>query len=796
MSLKSKQSSKFFLPEDEVRELAREYSRPPSEAPDGSRLGSDSLNPEVFSKALQDHLLRRFSQAAEIGDAWVSSQPIALGSWARDELCPRSDVDLIFAGEESAAAKVTAWAQENGLRIRSRTPESHEDWSKGVEVFDVLALMDARPLVPEAQVKLAMAQERLGLVPGERVSRGLKTGALKTLKAERLERNRRYDSIEGYLEPNLKYGPGGLRDLHQARLIRKLFVEKFVVADHASEIYQYFSKFFLLVRQRLHLAQGAGDIISAYEQGPISEWLGYANSKDFMREVQKGLSRVAFYADVDFARAVSRDRIMPQGEKKLTFEASAKLLRTNPSVINQWIMREWTEKPKRGDENLAKLLKDVLDPAGSDQLAVAFFRSRLFDFAVTDFRRIVGYVQHDQYHRYPVDTHLLQAIRELKKVHARPTILGRLKKVVNDLTATDWKILGWAALYHDIGKGKSAPDSHENGGQHSDHSVEIAKSDLKRFGLEQPVVEEVLWLIENHLVLSHAAFRGNSRSPAVWRSLQKLGVEGARLKRLAVFTAIDIRATNREAYTPWKERLLAELVELLTRPEALNLGRLQVLLKGRADQWGDLLERLDPFLVGAVNPKVLANDLVSVAAVADQSLSVRCMNAKRDRRFWIRFYQRLDRPGLFAEYTRAIQTTGLSVRHASVHSDPELGVYDWFEVKPPQSATAKTIETRLQRILSGESREHSPSNPSVAAIAKKFESIEVISEDEKEWVVSFRGPDFRGALLEAATRLMKVPDVSIVWAKVHTWGRQIDDVFGVTPPKGKSRGEFEALLKS
>ena len=94
--------------ESEVRELAQKFSRPPSEPPDGSRLNPLALQPEVFSRALQDHLLLRFASSSlagsdgEIAKAWKAALPIALGSWARDELCPRSDVDLLFVGDVDA----------------------------------------------------------------------------------------------------------------------------------------------------------------------------------------------------------------------------------------------------------------------------------------------------------------------------------------------------------------------------------------------------------------------------------------------------------------------------------------------------------------------------------------------------------------------------------------------------------------------------------------------------------------------------------------------------------------------
>ncbi|MBK7892961.1 MAG: HD domain-containing protein [Bdellovibrionales bacterium] len=322
-------------------------------------------------------------------------------------------------------------------------------------------------------------------------------------------------------------------------------------------------------------------------------------------------------------------------------------MKSDPSILTQADVRRLTVKNGAGLKDqqplIVEMLTTAVDPRTDDKLITAMFRSRLIDVSVTDFRRVVGYVQHDQYHRYPVDTHLLQAIRELKRVHTRPTLLGRLKPIVNGLGAQDWKILGWAALYHDVGKG--------SGGDHSDQSVRIARKDLAKFGVEVAVIEEVLWLIERHLDLSQAAFRGNSASPKIWRELHEKGVEGARLRRLAIFTAIDIRATNREAYTPWKERLLAELVERLERPEAKNLKLLHDKLEAKH---GGVLERLDPFLVGALSPLKLSRDLSECLQRKDTAVSVACFKQPRTGRFWIRFHERNDRPGLFVTYARAL----------------------------------------------------------------------------------------------------------------------------------------------
>ncbi|MNS95576.1 PII uridylyl-transferase [compost metagenome] len=166
------------------------------------------------------------------------------------------------------------------------------------------------------------------------------------------------------------------------------------------------------------------------------------------------------------------------------------------------------------------------------------------------------------------------------------------------------------------------------------------------------------------------------------------------------------------------------------------------------------------------------------AEKSDSALKPKVLKTKNE--VWIRFHQKQDRTGLLSDYVGQLYSLGLGIRHASIHTLPNVGVYDWFQV-----VTSKDLN-QLAKIL--ENSQVQPKTPPQV----KLHSIQLISQDENEWLISFKGPDQAGLLAATAKALSEV-GLSIKSARVHTWGRQIDDVFTVkADPKG-SASAIEAL---
>lgn len=717
-----------------------------------------------FSVWLEGRLGERLQALGE----WKALRPVFLGSWSRHELTPKSDIDLIFLGDEASVKDFVGKAFRQGLRLRARTPENLMNWTLGVEPFDILALYSA--IAGDDEGALELERQRALLRPH-------RTHIVRAIRKEREERHKRQDSISNYLEPNLKYGAGGLRDIEQALAMRHLYGETFAHEDaYAFKVLAEIKEEFLYLRCLLHTL-GSGDILTAHDQLEITTLLKFASVRELMTLVQSELERASFYADWVVAYATSSRR--QRSEARLGLDSlgrAIQALKERPSLLRQFEVRRRVESLSRPHNHLekGKFLSRALSQDVEDAFIVGLYRTRLFEVLIPDLKKIRGLVQHDHYHRYTADAHLVQALREVQRVKLRPGTLGKLKKLVPELTAHDWWILKLTAIFHDLAKGRKG-----------DHSVEGAKlvdKYLSEWGIAQGITEDVRWLVENHLILSTAAFRENPQAQATWKRLFERGVEGRRLTLLALFTAIDIRATNPEAWTGWKSQLLSDLVQHMRSPLALSLqAHLDYARKKNIPQAEKWLLEIDPVLAEFLSPRILIEDLKE-AARSKEDLPPKVIRLKN--RIWVRFHCRRDETGIFLKFVRQLYGLGLSIQISSVQTLEGLGVYDWFCLR---------TEKPVRQISKWLSYPVTPTSTTMATPQVIFQSVDLVVADHDEWILSFRGRDQRGLLLAAAQTLVE-EQLSVRWARAHTWGQQVEDVFGIRP-LGESQSLIQRLRK-
>ncbi|MBX3018398.1 MAG: HD domain-containing protein [Bdellovibrionaceae bacterium] len=672
--------------------------------------------------------------------------PVLLGSWARAQITPKSDLDLGFWTDNADTQAFIRELQATKLPLRARllTPEEIRAWP----IPEQLAFLEAKALTELSTVRTEGERTRImGL------SRAEKKKWVKALQVEREQRHRKGYEFENVLEPHVKTGRGGLRDTQQAFQLMALLPE--VWSDpHFIEVMDSCRWFLLQVRFELQ-ALGSGDFLQAGLQIEIGAKLGYPHMKDFMRELQLCLSRVAFYGDVMFEMALASNetRARVQSRPFSTGEELVRALKKDAGLLTQYQVRRqmddlitagWLKK----NADLIEEFKGFLFAKSTpEKFLRAAFRSRLLDQLDPRLRALVGYNQHDQYHAFTAETHILNLLLLLKKSLQHPRTQGLFAKAFRTLSARDESILAWSCFYHDLAKGQ--------GGDHEAVGEKWVRDDGRKFERSEQFTEEVGWLVRHHLDFSVAAFREDPRSETTWRRLFDLGLNPGRIRRLALFTVLDIQATHPKAWTPWKEKLMFELMENLLDPSRLKSLKAQRKLH---EEFG--FTRFELPFIEAVGSVRIAKDLRRlVKSKTDTGFYIE----KTRGGYWVRYFTREDAPGVLVTALKSLFAAGASVQEAWVHGIPGFGVYDWFFV----SSTLQTevFERRLQLL--------DPAKVTLPQV--KWSQVEIERPPEsKLWTLHLSGDDQRGLLVWTAEKIRDLGG-NIQSARIQTWGARAED---------------------
>lgn len=386
------------------------------------------------------------------------------------------------------------------------------------------------------------------------------------------------------------------------------------------------------------------------------------------------------------------------------------------------------------------------DLALQDPLSVS---SRKFLFsAFREYESKKGLISSPSYHTWTVDEHLLQCVHEVNSI-----ILEKRSSLC--LTTEEEEDLRWAAFFHDIKKGGSEA-----------HSLAGAKY-VQEFGASQAWSQEkihrVSWLVREHLTLSKYCFKVNPHSSETLRRLYHRGVLGRNAVMLFVLTEADIKATNLSTWSEWKKSVL-ELV-------------LQKLLKQEISVKQDLLEQLKEEGLGRdLALELEATELMSVPEellLKDlESLGNHSKGAEfyqNENKIWLRYYSDDDERGLAFSLVKRVYLCGGKVHRAYFRTTSKGQVYDWICIE--SQASFKSFAKRWALVETDDTLEGLPS--------VEFRRIRRTYFDGQKAVVSFKGLDQPGALASAMGILYSY-GLDIEWGHAVSWGREIEDVFGVS----------------
>ena len=576
---------------------------------------------------LADQILRLAFDATERDGGGCRMALVGLGGTGRGEMAPYSDVDILFLVPPDAHAAC-------GGRIEATLYLLWQlDWTIGHSVRDPAELI--RLAQDDLTIRTAFSQSRW--IWGDQAlfdsawSSFAQTaigGHDKTFvaakMAERDERHRRMGDSRYLVEPNIKDGKGGLRDLHTLIWIAKSvlgidssagLVEAgiFTIAEHRR--FERAERFLWAVRCHLHVAAGRAEERLGFEhQRHIASIMRYADRPGksaverfmqfyFLQAKAVGDLTGIFLAQLDerlgargrrfalptFRRrpgklngfcldrgrlSIPNDRFLAEHPARLIelFALAAREgLEIHPAAIRTAARDARLADRVRDDPEANALFIDLLtNPAKPDLVLRWMNEAGVFGRFVPDFGRVVAQMQFDMYHHYTVDEHTIRAIGLLAAIERgeladdHPLSTALFRRIESRRT------LYVAVLLHDIAKGR--------GGDHSEIGADIALQLCPRFGLDEGETDTVAWLVRHHLLMSRTAQRRDLSDPTTIADFAEAVGSPERLRLLLILTVVDTRAVGPGTWNDWKRQLLRQLFE--AAEEQLRLGPRQ---RGRSE---------------------------------------------------------------------------------------------------------------------------------------------------------------------------------------------------------------------
>jgi [protein-PII] uridylyltransferase len=429
------------------------------------------------------------------------------------------------------------------------------------------------------------------------------------------------------------------------------------------------------------------------------------------------------------------------------------------------------------------------------------------------FRRIVGRMQHDLFHVYTVDQHILMVVRNLRRfgmaefAHEYPFCSQLMASVPKP-----W-LLVIAALFHDIAKGR--------GGDHS----QLGRRDARRFcrdhGLSSDEQSLIEFLVEHHLTMSTVAQKQDLSDPEVIAQFARLVRDEDRLIALYLLTVADIRGTSPKVWNAWKAKLLEELFRAtkrhlagdrpadaerldLHRAEAVRLLNLRTVPPERyRDFWAGMgisyFLRTDPVDI-AWHARVLA----SPGNQGEQPL-VRCRTSAIGEGFQVAVYMR-DQPDLFARICAYFDRKNLSVLDAQIHTSPDGRVLDSFLVVDPGGQSSyrdilQIVENELAQVLAAGGALPAPVRGRISRRSRHFPVQPAVDlrpdERGRRYLLAVTANDRTGLLYTIANVLSR-HGLTLHTARIMTLGERVEDVFvidgaALSSPRGQLAFETELL---
>ncbi|OJY70033.1 MAG: [protein-PII] uridylyltransferase [Sphingobium sp. 66-54] len=739
-------------------EVSRRLARNPTR-------GREAVTAQAF---LMDQLVRLLFDAT-VRSLYPISNPtaserialIAVGGYGRGEMAPYSDVDIGFI----TPYKPTTWTEQV---IESML---YALWDLGLKIGHSSRSIDETIHMAKADLTIRTALLEARFIWGDRAiyeetvrrfDAEIMQGTARSFVAEKLaERDARHKAMGDsryVVEPNVKEGKGGLRDLHTLFWIGKYVHRVRTVAELVdvglltrAELTQFqrAENFLWAVRCHMHeLSRRCEDRLTFDLQIEVAQRMGFAEKRGrssverfmhlyFLVAKTVGDLTGVFLAHLDDAHARKGRRYIPALPALFSRPRKLDGFELDRGRITIPHDEFFQEKPVRMIEIFAladrhdlqihpnamrALNRDAIlidSKVRSDPEANALFMSVLtsprdpekvlrwmneagtFGRFVPDFGRVVAQMQFDMYHHYTVDEHTIRAIGLLSQIEQgdfredHPLGTAVIAKI------NSRRVLYVAVLLHDIAKGR--------GGDHSILGAQVAERLCPRFGLTPAETETVAWLVRYHLLMSATAFKRDLSDYKTIMDFTEIVLSPERLRLLLLLTIVDIRAVGPGVWNGWKRQLLVELydaAEELIRPGHKQRGRQERIEEKRetlaarlaigAEAFDRLASRFPQSYWIAEPDHILEQNARHLLAAGDSHLSIDVQpSPERDATLVTVFAS--DHPGLFYRVAGAIHLAGGNIIDARIHTLKDGTALDNFLVQDPLGGRFDEVQ-QLARI--------------------------------------------------------------------------------------------------
>ncbi|WP_353431808.1 [protein-PII] uridylyltransferase [Polynucleobacter sp. MWH-UH23A] len=793
-----------------------------------------------------DQLLAQLWSACDLGN---SATLVAVGGYGRGALFPYSDIDILILlpieikEAEGVAKKVEQFIAncwDTGLEIGSsvRTvveciSESEQDITVRTSLLEARYLSGQRSLFKEFAKAFESAMDPRSFFQAK--------------LAEQIQRHYKYQNTPYSLEPNCKESPGGLRDLQVISWVSKaailgntfhdLHEAGLITRRELTELNRN-QRLLETLRANLHLIAGRRQDVIAFDlQSPLAHAMGI--EEESSRRASEAIMRRYYWA----AKAVTQlNDVLLQNIEALLFPQESKTTHPIPGEGNEFFIErqgvlditdpqlfqkhpeqilrtflvfaqtasvkslsatifralynartkmdaKWRSNPI----NRALFIEILKQPEGVSRAFHLMNRSSVLGRYLPAFRKIVGQMQHDLFHVYTVDQHILMVLRNVRRfmvleyTHEFPfcsSLIARFEK--------PW-LLVIAALFHDIAKGR--------GGDHS----QLGKADMRKFakdhGLDKKDTELLVWLVAEHLNMSQVAQKQDITDPDVVKAFAKKMGDERHLTALYLLTVADVRGTSPKVWNAWKGKLLEDLYRATLRvlggakPDASSElalhqeeSRAKLRLYGISDvSYEDLWKQLDvAFFLRQDSSDIawLTRHLYNKVNT-DQPI-VRARLSPVGEGLQVAVYVK-DQEDLFARICAYFEKHGFSIWDARIHTTHHGYALDSFQISGSNLVDEggsyrdliQLVEFELTAALS---KADPLPNPSMGRLSRQSRifpiqpRVHMMPDDRGRYYTLALSASDRTGLLYTISRVLAKHQVSIHSARINTLGERVEDV--------------------